>query len=103
MLDEYICVLESKGNGVYEYEPVGEIIRCKKCKYCIEHNEILFCNYKGSIGDWRFRTETDFCSRGERKQNEDFTTIEIEDPDGSVFSGSSDDDWYSDTVWRQTE
>lgn len=46
---------------------VKELVRCKDCKYCITHNEILFCNYQGSIGDWRFRTETDFCSRGKRR------------------------------------
>lgn len=47
-----------------------EVIRCKDCKHCITHEKILFCGYMGNIGDWRFRTETDFCSRGERKDED---------------------------------
>ena len=30
-------------------------------------------------------------------------TVKAEDPNGSFSSRSGDDDWYSDTVWRQTE
>lgn len=44
-----------------------EVVRCKDCKYCLIHDKILFCEYMGSIGEWRYRTETDYCSRGERK------------------------------------
>ena len=47
---------------------VVKVVRCKDCKYCITHEKILFCEYMGNIGDWRFRTETDFCSRGERRE-----------------------------------
>lgn len=44
-----------------------EVVLCKDCKYCLIHDKILFCGYLGSIGEWRYRTKTDFCSRGERK------------------------------------
>ena len=46
---------------------VEPVVRCKDCKYCITHGKILFCEYMGNIGDWRFRTETDYCSRGESR------------------------------------
>lgn len=51
-----------------------EVVRCKDCKYSTPLTYYdkgvkgLFCNYRGSIGDWRYRTETDYCSRGERKE-----------------------------------
>jgi hypothetical protein len=45
-----------------------KVVRCKDCKYCLIHDKILFCGYLGSIGEWRYRTETDYCSRGERKE-----------------------------------
>lgn len=46
-------------------ELIDELVRCKDCKYCLIHDKILFCGYMGSIGEWRYRTETDYCSRGE--------------------------------------
>lgn len=48
-----------------------EVVRCKDCKYCLIHDKILFCGYWGNIGEWRYRTEPDFCSRGERKEVEE--------------------------------
>lgn len=50
------------------------IVRCKDCKHCLIHDKILFCGYWGSIGEWRYRSETDYCSRGERKEVENETT-----------------------------
>lgn len=52
-------------------ERVEPLVRCKDCKYCITHEKTLFCEYIGSVGDWRFRTETDYCSRGERREVEE--------------------------------
>lgn len=55
-----------------EFAPV---VWCKDCKYSTPLTfydkgvKGLFCNYRGSIGDWRYRTETDYCSRGERREN----------------------------------
>ena len=51
---------------LHDLNNVASIVRCKDCKYCITHEKMLFCEYMGNIGDWRFRTESDFCSRGER-------------------------------------
>ena len=47
------------------------VVRCRDCKYCLIHDKILFCEYMGSIGEWRFRTKTDYCSRGEREEVEE--------------------------------
>lgn len=44
-----------------------EVVRCKDCKYCVTYGTILFCEYMGNIGEWRYRTKTDYCSRGARK------------------------------------
>ena len=64
---------------IYHYESkdglnitvtMTELVRCKDCKSCITHEKILFCEYMGHIGEWRFRTETNFCSRGERKDED---------------------------------
>lgn len=52
---------------------IKDLVQCKDCKYSTPQTfydkgvKGLFCNYRGSIGDWRYRTADDFCSRGERK------------------------------------
>ena len=66
--EEYIFKAEFNEDYGLQFMPTGEsVVRCKDCKHCITHEEILFCGYMGNIGEWRYRTETDFCSRGERK------------------------------------
>ena len=37
-----------------------------------------------------------------REESNEYT-VKVEDPNGPFSSGSGDDDWYGDTVWRQTE
>lgn len=65
---------ESK-DGLSVTVTMTELVRCKDCKYSTPQTfydkgvKGLFCNYRGSIGDWRYRTETDYCSRGERKES----------------------------------
>jgi len=51
---------------IWHLEDSEPVVHCKDCKYCFIHGKILFCGYWGSIGEWRYRTETDFCSRGEK-------------------------------------
>lgn len=63
--------LEDVTTFLEQHEEFVKVVRCKDCKHCITHEKILFCGYMGNIGDWRFRTETDFCSRGERKESEE--------------------------------
>lgn len=58
--DLYICKLVSYGNAVYEYEPVGEIIKCKDCRWYLYDGICLDSNRSTSLND--------FCSWGERKE-----------------------------------
>ena len=60
---------------IADLNKVAPVVRCKDCKYSTPLTfydkgvKRLFCNYRGSIGDWRYRTTDDFCSRGERREN----------------------------------
>jgi hypothetical protein len=48
-----------------------EVIRCEKCKHFSPRNEIEGVSWTGWCNYGEFHTdEDDFCSRGERKENE---------------------------------
>lgn len=72
LTDESINRLQFNRKGQEPIEFV-KVVWCKDCKYSTPLTlydkgvKGLFCNYRGSIGDWRYRTTDDFCSRGERK------------------------------------
>ena len=51
---------------VYKYCPLIEIVRCEECKHFNE--ETHGCNRNPSVNAW---WETDFCSYGERRTDED--------------------------------
>lgn len=63
--------LEDITTFINQREEYVKVVRCKDCKHCLIHDKILFCGYMGSIGEWRYRTETDYCSRAERKEVEE--------------------------------
>ena len=45
-----------------------EVVRCKDCKWSEDYLGVILCNY--SRGLFGKVTDDDFCSRGERKDNE---------------------------------
>lgn len=64
MVDEYICELVHHGNGLWDYEPTGqELVRCKDCRYYMPKTH--GCTMAGMMTPG----ESDFCSRGNRKDN----------------------------------
>lgn len=68
-MSEYI-IRETGYPGVVKQEVVGELVRCKECKWwkSIEGVKPLkFCTYV--YGAEFARKEWDYCSRGERKDD----------------------------------
>jgi hypothetical protein len=67
-------VCKHKSKSVYECEHFKELVMCKECKYYmpIKHQSIKwkskvhYCTRKCNVKMF----ETDFCSRGERKESE---------------------------------
>lgn len=66
-------VCKHKTEAVYECEHFKEVVMCKDCKFCSEFKDLLlpithrFCCYRPH----NFAViETDFCSRGVRKESE---------------------------------
>ena len=66
--DTAISQLESYGVGLGEKADVVEVVRCKDCKH-FEHNfeNDTYCRCVGGLTD---PENNDFCSYGERKDNE---------------------------------
>lgn len=63
-MSEYI-VRETDCGLATKQEIVGELVRCKDCKYGeMEENGIYFCNSNGEL--WNYGDF--FCSDGERKE-----------------------------------
>lgn len=66
MIKEQIVRIETDGNET-RAEVVGEIVRCKDCKYSFTRELGYGCylDYRlGTNGNW-------FCADGERKETED--------------------------------
>lgn len=66
---------KAKVTGVITKQPeadVVEVVRCKDCKYCINSSCYMSNLKKGGtyLGTIHFTDKDDYCSYGERKENE---------------------------------
>ena len=63
-------ILKMEVNAVLDNAPGFDLVRCKECVFCIfnSSNETFKC--KSMSGMHRTVTPDDFCSYGERKDNE---------------------------------
>ena len=59
-------------NSVEEYDFV-KVVRCKDCKYCEKSfcsNHRDYCEKHSTLEHTEYVNSTDYCSKGERKENE---------------------------------
>lgn len=70
---EYIYGLTQDKNGAPYLFNVGELVRCKDCKWWVRDGNdsfgyAMFCEHDCSLGGQGIKKPTDFCSYGERRE-----------------------------------
>ena len=76
-MSEFIVIGQRAEDGIaidFSKPAVGELVRCKDCKYYKEYvsnrGSVMMCFCPCCIGGQGKKKPTDYCSYGERKDNE---------------------------------
>lgn len=67
-MSEVIVRYSDNGYGNVSGEIVGELVRCKECKYERDGEEFMWCEHPNGLDS--IVKPDDYCSYGERKSDE---------------------------------